>query len=191
MPLVPTFLPSSRLLVLLSIATLAATAPAITLNLKSIGTGVGYDDSMGGGDFFLDADETSFLVQNTFPASAPFSDAYLGLLGLDGMVDGYLAYADGLNDNALNVHLTVGSDVEANGLRTIDGTWEYLSGLGDYSDYAPADSTGRWSFVWNRTDDTTQIALTGGLNNRQAVPEPAPLGVLALGAVALMRRKRR
>lgn len=164
----------------------SAASPALTLVIASSGTGVvRYDDP----DLsILTADQTTFTSQIASPTAAPFTDASFGVTVLDGVTTGLLSYQnDGRNDQ-LNLALTVESDTETLGVRTLSGRWSFVTGVGDYADFSTDASGGAWSFGWDRATDATTLRLEGSLLS-QAVPEPATLAALALGTLALVRRR--
>lgn len=70
------------------------------------------------------------------------------------------------------------------GSASYDGTWTYVSGTGAY---AGLSGTGAINFLVSSSGFANH-SLSGSL---EAVPEPASIAALGLGAVALLRRRKR
>lgn len=184
-----------RALIVLPLAILSAAASAITIHIESKGTAPEYAP-LDGGQFLLVADHSAFDDQRTNPACAAFKEASFALLFLDGTAEGsQLAFRDGFDFNApnqLNVELGLDADSTAGSIRTFAGNWRFNSGQGEYSDWSKKTSTGRWSFAWNKSNNTTRLIFDGNLLDRAApVPEPAAFAPLGFAAITILCRKRR
>lgn len=78
------------------------------------------------------------------------------------------------------------TEVGGAGITTDSGTWSYVSGTGVYAGYAGG---GSYSINYNALDD--EFASTTVVGELQAVPEPASMVALSMGALALLRRRKK
>lgn len=99
---------------------------------------------------------------------------------------GTASYSNGSLSEVLNVNLAVTSIVKDGAARSLAGTWTYTSGVGTYN---AQKGSGTWAATLNPT--LGQLDLTTFTGSLQAVPEPASMAVIGIGAMALAARRRR
>lgn len=87
--------------------------------------------------------------------------------------------------SSLVLDLQLSSLVAKNGTVSANGSWKYVSGTGTYSNQK---GSGTFGLTYTPGINLQQSTFTGSL---QAVPEPASLAVLGLGAMALVRKRRK
>ena len=169
----------------------ASAAHALDLDLLATGSGIeqiAFDERT----TVTSALQTTFLAQ---PDSIyPFTSLQFGYVLSDGYAYGRLSYYDDWDYNRLSANLAVDSDTTLGSVRTLTGTWSYDDGWEDYAGFDPLTSGGDWTFTWNAEDDTTVSRLTGTLYYPVAadpVPEPASFAAIGIGALGVMRRRRR
>ncbi|RYG24125.1 PEP-CTERM sorting domain-containing protein [bacterium] len=85
---------------------------------------------------------------------------------------------------------TLGSSSTAGGSKSWSGTWTLVSGDGNYAGYT---GTGTFSatILYLNVPDLSGPQSFGLAGELQAVPEPASMAALGLGAVALLKRRRK
>jgi hypothetical protein len=100
-------------------------------------------------------------------------------------IDGTITYSGGGG----NITLAITSPGPFNGGgsgSSIAGSWTYTSGTGAYSGYSAG--AGTWGATYDSVGNYASTTLSGNLT---PVPEPATMAVLGIGALALIRRRRR
>lgn len=184
-------LPFGRILLLIPTALLSVIASAVDVNLVSKGKTATIAD-LGGGQFSLCAEQTTFSTQTTAPILKPFTNSCFGLTRIGSKNEAMLFYRDEPQNQTLNLTLIVLNYRTANGVTTITGTWQYIGGTGDYDNRGGDGSKGTWTFTWNMANGATQLDLRGTLLPRNPEPsnDPANFAGLALGTPVLLRRRR-
>ncbi len=82
------------------------------------------------------------------------------------------------------------SDVTSNGaFQSVDGAWTYTGGTGTYANLPGGGGTLAFTIDLSSGEpDETGTVFSGDL---QAVPEPASMAVLGVGALGLLRRRKK
>ena len=164
-----------RTFFLAAVAALSAASQAITLSLVSVGT---FDDS---NPALLTQDEAVVVSHigtlpalSTLHAESTFSP--FTTTAVYTSTSGTLTF-DLVYDN---------TEVGGFGISTDSGLWTVLGGTGSYAGYA---GSGSYSINYNAPDNNfSQTTLIGDI---EAVPEPASIAVLSLGALGLLRRRKK
>ena len=166
----------------LSLVALGAALAAQAFSVSSVGT------------FALDADPNLFTQDETVFVSrigstpALSSLPALTSLHVSGVYDPFTTtavYSSG--SGTLTIDLAyVQTVVGGIGVSTDSGLWTILSGTGSYTNLVGG---GSYSINYNANDDNfSQTTLVGDV---QAVPEPASIAALSVGALALLRRRKK
>jgi hypothetical protein len=156
----------------------ALAAHAVTISLVSAGT-----YAITGADTYTQDEKV--LVSDTAPLPA------LTSMHLDGV------YSTGMQTatytgggSTLVLDLVFINTVSNGGAKTDQGTWSYVTGTGGYAPgTAITGGTGTYSITYNPADG--QFASTTIAGNLDAVPEPASVAALGVGALGLLRRRRK
>lgn len=154
----------------------AFAAQAISMSLVSSGS-FAFD----GADPNLFTQDEKVLISDlgAYPA--------LDLLHVDGVYDPFstvATYTSGSGSLTLDL-MYENTSVGGFGVSTDSGTWTIRSGTGSYVDLT---GSGSYSISYNAGDD--QFASTTVVGDIEAVPEPATLVALSLGALGLLRRRK-
>lgn len=129
----------------------------------------------------VDFDEI-VLLQTTSVALPAFTDVDYSITNAVPPQAGAGTFTNALGDS---VTYTMVLDSVTNTASTVSGSgsWLYTGGTGAYAGLA---GDGTFAFTINTTTNSSYSSFSGNLD---AVPEPVSMGVLSLGAVALLRRR--
>ena len=169
----------SKTLVILALAAVSTAAHAVSIDLVSAGT------------YTTDATNANLVTQNetVYVSHVGTLPSLTSLVVASDFGASPIAqtatYTSG--SGTLSLMLTYSGTVVGDfGVSTDSGTWSYLSGTGSY-----ANLSGMGSYAISYNADDNNFSTTQVVGNVQAVPEPASMAALAVGAVALLRRRKR
>lgn len=166
-----------KLAIISALGALAVSGYADIFNVVSVGT-----FTLGSGGYTTSEE---VVYQNT-PSAVDildFSGTYVG-----SGADGTMVYTGAGGTVTLAFDggdFSFGGDGSA-----ISGSWTFVSGTGDYAIYA--SGSGTFGATYNPDGDSeSNYSSTTVSGDLEPVPEPATLAALGLGALALMRRRRK
>lgn len=119
-----------------------------------------------------------------FNGHAPISLDTLFLNGNTGV--GHLSGPG--NVDVLNFAFTVDNSQTLGDHLNQDAHWVLTSGTGAFANYA---GFGSFSIDFNFVDSNSATTTTGLTGSLTAVPEPGPVAVMAIGVLAMLRRRSR
>lgn len=166
----------NRILVLAAVSAVAVSAHAFTIDVVSIGVAP---------NTLPNINFTENVVFQTASIAVPvFTTNNWYAVNIVPPVSGAGLFDDGAG-NSLAYNLTIDSASTNQGMVSGSGTWDYTGGTGAYAGLAGG---GTFGFSIQTTTDASYSTWVGQLN---AVPEPTSMGLLGLGALALVRRRRK
>lgn len=125
----------------------------------------------------------SVVYQSTNPASGQFTT----LTAVYDLVNktGTATYMNADDSQELVYDFTISGVAINNPFESAAGTWSYVSGKGDYANFATGLGTNTINI---NTTDTSSLWTTKG--ELVPVPEPASIAVIGVGLLGLLRRRR-
>lgn len=161
----------------MAVMAVALAAHAVSVNIVSVGT------------FTEDPMNSDIVTQdeNVLYSSLAGLPVPGSTLHVDGMLNPYVftaTYSSANGDLVLDF-MFENQVVGGIGVSTDSGTWSYKSGTGSF-----ANLSGGGSYSINYNGLADNYSSTSIVGNVEAVPEPASIAALGVGAIALMRRRK-
>ncbi len=165
-----------KLLIISALGVVAVSAQADVFNLVGVGT-----YTLGSGGYTTTENIVAQMTPFTLD-TLNFAGTYSGNGAVGTMV--FTGTGGSVTLSFTSGDFQYDSSGNASGLA---GAWTFVSGTGSYSSYTTGSGT--FGATYNAASNNYSSTTLSG--NIQAVPEPATLAVLGLGALALRRRKRK
>jgi hypothetical protein len=161
----------------MAVMAVALAAHAVSVNIVSVGS---YTEDPMNPDHLTQDESVLFSSLGGFPVPG-------STLHIDGMLNPYAftaTYSSANGDLVLDFVYDT-TVVGGIGVSTDSGTWSYVSGTGAF-----AGMMGMGSYSINYNALANNYASTSIVGDIDAVPEPASMAALGVGAIAFMRRRK-
>ncbi|MFY9235159.1 MAG: PEP-CTERM sorting domain-containing protein [Fimbriimonadaceae bacterium] len=163
-----------KLAIIAFAASLVSAAQAVVFSVVSVGTYTLENDG------YTTSEEVIFQITPSALDTMFFDATYVGQ-----GADGEITYTGA--GGTITLDFTAPGPFQFGGATSsLNGTWTYSSGTGDYAGYT--SGIGTFAAVYNSSGQYASTTLTGDL---EPVPEPASLVALGLGIAAFGRKLRR
>lgn len=161
----------------MAVMAVALAAHAVAVNIVSVGS------------FTEDPSNSDLLTQDENVLFSSLADLPVpgSTLHIDGMLNPYVFTAtySSANGNLVLDFSYENTVVGGIGVSTDSGTWSYKSGTGAFQNFS-----GSGSYSINYNGLSNNYASTSIVGNVEAVPEPASITALSVGALALLGRRK-
>lgn len=169
---------TTRTLAAVTLLAGAVCANAVSFYVASQGT---YNNSFG--TYYTTSER---VIAELDPFANPTTLAFNATYGGVGISNGTAVYDDGAG-NTLTLGFAGGPFTVGTFTSSVAGSWSFVSGTGAYSSIG--SGSGTWSASYHAS--LNSLSQTTFVGDFEAVPEPASMAALGLGAAALLRRRRK